>query len=467
MWNYNPDSLTIKYFIPHNNKSLIKVSNDKNLQHLLDFHGNSATVDIYVLTNENQTSDQLSMSHSRSGMVDEPVTPSIFHAASISGDTEQLDSLASLTRDMDNPKTLLLKLLMLMHFRNLLNCLTGLEEQFNNAHDFRVARKSYELNLMLKPREIINGILPDYGFKARYAHVWRGLESDKEKPQVPYDEGYNQLPSLLIRQIVENNLLFGALQASLHGFKNGCRPLLFLDTVTIKSKYQSKLLTVTALDGNEGIFPVAFAVADVVNDDNVETDENQRDFSYLCTEEVLQVIITHFYDAARATTLDDSENLSRTSKIFHQRLVSGSCTSLLQSGPEHWSNVLFQGYRYGHFSSNVADAFYSWITELSVIPIANKMIDTICCKMMELMSIQKSDSSQWLTKLTPAVEFKLEHHILKANMLQCQCHIVALSKSDSFGAIYVLNNDLWDCSCREWQLNGFPRCHAVAVLQQL
>ncbi|XP_039054115.1 uncharacterized protein LOC120196359 [Hibiscus syriacus] len=307
---------------------------------------------------------------------------------------------------------------------------------------------------MLKPREIINGILPDYGFKARYAHVWRGLESDKEKPQVPYDEGYNQLPSLLIRQIVENNLLFGALQASLHGFKNGCRPLLFLDTVTIKSKYQSKLLTVTALDGNEGIFPVAFAVADVVNDDNVETDENQRDFSYLCTEEVLQVIITHFYDAARATTLDDSENLSRTSKIFHQRLVSGSCTSLLQSGPEHWSNVLFQGYRYGHFSSNVADAFYSWITELSVIPIANKMIDTICCKMMELMSIQKSDSSQWLTKLTPAVEFKLEHHILKANMLQCQCHIVALSKSDSFGAIYVLNNDLWDCSCRECNYEG-------------
>ncbi|XP_039004437.1 uncharacterized protein LOC120131526 [Hibiscus syriacus] len=83
---------------------VITVSNYKDLQHLLDLHGNSETVDIYVLTNENQTSDQLSTSHSRSGMVDEPVTPtSISHAASISGDTKQLDSLASLTRDMDNP----------------------------------------------------------------------------------------------------------------------------------------------------------------------------------------------------------------------------------------------------------------------------------------------------------------------------------------------------------------------------
>lgn len=65
MWNHDPDSLTIKYFLPHNNKTLITVSNDKDLQHLLDFHGNSATVDVYVLTNENQTSDQLTMSHCR------------------------------------------------------------------------------------------------------------------------------------------------------------------------------------------------------------------------------------------------------------------------------------------------------------------------------------------------------------------------------------------------------------------
>ncbi|KAE8710973.1 hypothetical protein F3Y22_tig00110317pilonHSYRG00019 [Hibiscus syriacus] len=49
MWNYDPNSLTIKYFFPHNNKTLITISNDKYLQHFLDFHGNLETIDVYVL----------------------------------------------------------------------------------------------------------------------------------------------------------------------------------------------------------------------------------------------------------------------------------------------------------------------------------------------------------------------------------------------------------------------------------
>lgn len=107
------------------------------------------------------------------------------------------------------------------------------------------------------------------------------------------------------------------------------------------------------------------------------------------------------------------------------------------------------------------------MTELPITSIA-KLIETICCKMMKLMNTQKSDSCLWLTKLTPAVEFKLEQHILKANMLQVPVSLGSTFEvCDSLGAINVVNIDLWDCSCREWQLKGFPCCHAVAVLQQL
>jgi zinc finger SWIM domain-containing protein 3 len=38
---------------------------------------------------------------------------------------------------------------------------------------------------------------------------------------------------------------------------------------------------------------------------------------------------------------------------------------------------------------------------------------------------------------------------------------------DFLGAVNVVNIDAWDCSCREWQLNGFPCLHAVAVLQHI
>ncbi|XP_022724502.1 uncharacterized protein LOC111281133 isoform X2 [Durio zibethinus] len=574
MWKYDPDSLTIKYFLPHNNKTLIMISNDKDMQHLLDFHGNSATVDVYVLTNENQTSDQLTMSHSR-----------------------YVDNTNNLTPDAPNDKDNRLKKLV----KSWENCLTGVEQRFNNVHDFRSALNKFSIahgfeytfktnkaryvianckaegcpwsihaaslsttKLFLikkmnethtcgagksssrhpkvssklvkflvkeklqdaphaKPREIIDEIHQDYGFKARYSHVWRGVESAKEKPQVPYEEGYNQLPSL-IKQIMENNpgsvatlvtredlsfhCLFVSLQASLHGFKNGCRPLLFLDTMTIKSKYHSELLTATALDGNEGIFPVAFAVVDVVNDDNWHwflvqlksalsmfqpvtfvadrqirlekpismifknshhgyclrrlADGLKRDLNGSCTEEVLEVVVAHFFDAARATALvgfrKSIENI--------RNILPEACEWILQSGPEHWANAFFQGARYGYFSSDVAETFYGWVTELPVISIA-KLIETICYKMMELMNIQRSDSSQWLTKLTPAVELKLEQQIREANICQVPVSLGSTFEvCDSLGAVNMVNIDLWECSCREWQLKGFPCCHAIAVLQQ-
>ncbi|KAE8710974.1 Detected protein of confused Function [Hibiscus syriacus] len=259
----------------------------------------------------------------------------------------------------------------------------------------------------------------------------QGLEPAKEKPQVPYDEGYNQLPSLF-KQIFENNP--GSIATLVT--RNGCRPLLFLDTVTIKLQYQSELLTVTALDGNEGFFPVAFAVVDVVNDDNWQwflvqlksalsifqsvmfvadrqvgyikpismifknshhdyclhrlKEGLKGDFNGSCTEEVLQSIITHFYDAARATTLHGFRK-----SIENIRNISPkACEWILQSGPEHWSNALFQG---------------DGIDECSEVG------------------------------FKPVVD----------NINSC------------------LSIDLWDRSCREWQLNGFPCCHAVAVLQQL
>jgi zinc finger SWIM domain-containing protein 3 len=87
---------------------------------------------------------------------------------------------------------------------------------------------------------------------------------------------------------------------------------------------------------------------------------------------------------------------------------------------------------------------------------------------MELIYTRKVESDQWLTRLTPSVEDKLQKEILKAQSLQ-----VMFSPSNTFevqdflGAVNVVNIDAWDCSCREWQLNGFPCLHAVAVLQHI
>lgn len=52
MFNCNLGTLAIKYFLPGNKKTLISISNDKDLKRMIKFHNDSDTAEIYVMTEE-------------------------------------------------------------------------------------------------------------------------------------------------------------------------------------------------------------------------------------------------------------------------------------------------------------------------------------------------------------------------------------------------------------------------------
>lgn len=52
MWNLDYRSLSIKYFLPLNKRTLINLTNDKDLKRMYDFHGASVTADVYVMGRE-------------------------------------------------------------------------------------------------------------------------------------------------------------------------------------------------------------------------------------------------------------------------------------------------------------------------------------------------------------------------------------------------------------------------------
>ncbi|KAL7169550.1 hypothetical protein ACSBR2_034559 [Camellia fascicularis] len=61
--------------------------------------------------------------------------------------------------------------------------------------------------------------------------------------------------------------LFVAFHGCLYGFQF-CRPLLFVDDTFLKGRYKGHLLAATSKDGNQGLFPLAFAIVDAENQDN-------------------------------------------------------------------------------------------------------------------------------------------------------------------------------------------------------
>ncbi|KAL5724301.1 hypothetical protein ACHQM5_007579 [Ranunculus cassubicifolius] len=77
MVNCNSALVSIEYFLAGNRKTLITVSNDKDLKRMISFNVDSTTVDVYVTAGEVAAHDHSNMPASRSSrtMLSEAVVP--------------------------------------------------------------------------------------------------------------------------------------------------------------------------------------------------------------------------------------------------------------------------------------------------------------------------------------------------------------------------------------------------------
>ncbi|XP_024020388.1 uncharacterized protein LOC21411544 isoform X1 [Morus notabilis] len=619
MFNYSINSMSIKYFLPGNKKTLITISNDKDLNRMIKFHGNSATADVYVIMEEVVAPDVSNMPASRSSRttLSETVVP--IDAApdvvnDVVGDTAQHDMAIDVADDKNQVDAQvgvpagvapIFPLVGPNNEKNAKsaqqwqNSITGVGQRFSGVHEFRESLRKYAIAHQFafrykkndshrvtvkckaedcpwrihasrlsttqlicikkmnpihtcegavattghqatrswvasiikeklkvlpnyKPKDIVNDIKQEYGIQLNYFQAWRGKEIAKEQLQGSYKEAYNQLPSFCER-IMETNpgslanfttkedssfhRLFVSFHASLYGFQQGCRPLLFLDALPLKSKYQGTLLAATSADGDDGVFPVAFAVVDAETDDNWHwfllqlklalitscpltfvadrqrglkesiaeifkgsfhgyclrylTEQLLKDLKGQFSHEVKRLMVEDFYAAAYAPKPESFQRSIESIKGISLEAYNW----IVQSDPQNWANAFFQGARYNHMSSNFGELFYSWASDAHELPIT-QMVDVIRGKIMELMYTRRTESNQWLTRLTPSMEEKLE----KENQQVRGLHVL-LSAGSTFevrgDSIEIVNIDHWDCSCRGWQLTGLPCCHATAVISCL
>lgn len=60
MFNCNADSISIKYFLPGNKKTLITISKDKDLERMINFLGDTLTADVFIITDDGAANRNLS-----------------------------------------------------------------------------------------------------------------------------------------------------------------------------------------------------------------------------------------------------------------------------------------------------------------------------------------------------------------------------------------------------------------------
>ncbi|CAI0424029.1 unnamed protein product [Linum tenue] len=618
-------NISLKYFLPGNQKTLITISNDKDFQRMLRFHSHSLTIDVYVFIDQPPLPDFSSFPASRSSRTTlseaQQLPPATDHVPDAEGedviDAHHDITLADIVDDttsqvdihIDLPQEMS-PLLPLMastssnekhHVKAVeqwQDTITGVGQRFSNVNEFRESLRRYAIAHQFafkykkndshrvtvkckaegcpwrihasrlsdtqlicikkmnpthtcdgsvlttgnqatrswvasiikeklkvfpnyKPKDIVNDIKQEYGVQLNYFQAWRGKEIAKEQLQGSFKDAYNQLP-LLCDQIVETNpgslatfttkeedssfqRLFVSFHASLSGFLQGCRPLLFLDSISLQSKYQGALLAATAADGNDEVFPVAFAVVDTETDENWHwfllqlktalptscpltfvadrqkglkesiaevfegshhgyclrylTEQLFRELKGQFSHEVKRLIIEDLYGAAYAPRPEAFQQCIESIKSISPKTYSW----IMHSEPQNWANSFFQGARYNHMTSNFGELFYSWMSDADELPIT-QMVDVLRGKIAELVYARRLNGDQWLTKLTPSMEEKLDKENLSIGALQ-----VLLSAGNTFevrgeSVAEVVDVDHWDCSCKGWQLSGLPCSHALAVI---
>ncbi|XP_028122811.1 uncharacterized protein LOC114319946 [Camellia sinensis] len=317
---------------------------------------------------------------------------------------------------------------------------------------------------LTRPTEVILDLKQDYGLDISYRVAWLGVEKAMGELFSAHSISFDQLrwysnavlehnPGTYINIEYDDHTqqftrYFISFKACIDGFHH-CRPLLFLDATFLKGRFKGFLLAATAKDGNQGLFPLSYAVVDSENTSNwswflhhlAQVVHGDRPLTFVSDRNLglLEAMPTVFPNAEHAFCLQHlqrnlRDRLRYTTSMHRARLVSklrhcayaSTVTAfnhrveqfqktgrsvasefLANAHPQHWANAFFRGRRYGEMCSNAAESFNSWVREARNLPIT-RMVDSIRTKLMRQMAKRRDASQLWTGTICPKMEDRLE-----------------------------------------------------------
>ncbi|KAL2486355.1 MuDR family transposase [Abeliophyllum distichum] len=298
--------------------------------------------------------------------------------------------------------------------------------------------------------DIVLHFLTNYGYTISYEKAWKALERAKGLIFGDASESFKQLHwyieaarsfnhgshiDLEVDQVSKRfQRLFVSYHACIHGF-NHCRPVLFIDGTFLKGRFKGILLSATAKNGNQGLYPLAYAVVDSENYDNWlwfleqlrSIVQSNRELTFVSDRNVglmealpkafptsnhffcLQHLKGNLRDKFSGGGFSNSyrERMvwlfrecahAPTIALFNQKLEvlkreGGAIVQRFLDGLpfENWSNAHSVGCRYGEMSSNAAESFNAWIVDCRSLPIT-RMVDNMRIKLMNMFVTRRTDS---------------------------------------------------------------------------
>ena len=168
------------------------------------------------------------------------------------------------------------------------------------------------------------------------------------------------------------------------------------------------------------------------------------------------------WQAAYATT----ENEFQTAMNNMEKINKDTVLWLHMHAPaKHWATCYFEGNRYSHLTSNIAESLNHWIHDEREQPIY-AMLETIRCQMVAMFADRRHGEDRTNGILVSTAKNSILCAMGRAR--RCQylqnsdtCYEV---KSLSTNRDYQVDLEMQTCKCRAWQASGIPCHHAIAVI---
>ncbi|KAL2485962.1 MuDR family transposase [Abeliophyllum distichum] len=309
---------------------------------------------------------------------------------------------------------------------------------------------------------------------------------------------------VLERNEQEFKRLYVCLAACKVGFLGGCRKVIELDGCFLKSEYGGQLLSAVGIDGNNAMFPIAYAVVDTENGENwtwflslLGSDlqiGNPFQWTFISDKQkgLMQAVRTLFEESEHRTCV---RHLYNNFKLNHKGMVlkhtlwnaaratnvlmwqkemevlkelNSEAFEWLNTKPAHqWSMSHFrEAQKCDILLNNLCEAFNSSIVNAREKPIL-AMLEQIRFNLMIRMVNKKEEPAKWKSDVGPRIEKIIEKHRKSLRYLHA-----TYSGDKRFevrnihsGHINAVDLVAKTCSCRSWQLSGVPCGHVICSLE--
>ncbi|XP_058185842.1 uncharacterized protein LOC131303070 [Rhododendron vialii] len=265
--------------------------------------------------------------------------------------------------------------------------------------------------------------------------------------------------------------LFVSYGCSIAAFRSGnLRPILKLDACFLTRYYRGHVLSASAHDADDGLYPLAYAIVSSENDEDwlwflVNLKEVLGGCQVVLVTDrnisLLNCIIKVVNDLAYARTEDSFK--------YHLAKLYGISPDLSKwvedNNPKHWSNAFFPYKRWDKMYTNLAECFNSWILPLRELDIIQFMMGHVS-KTNELLLHKHTEVRKWKLPVGKEIEkeTKKSQEYARKFTHRNSSPIEFIVANDT-RKLYAVKLIPRHCSCLAWQMSGIPCAHAARAIQ--